>query len=320
MGNVKAKLVSLSIDNPEDTNQISLIGRALNAPIRIEILRALNKKPMLLSEIAKEFDLPISSAAFHMKALEDANLINTDFSTKRKGTLKWYSYAISKKLIINLRKEAESKNTLSTYNTILGIGDYVDAEFPQLCGIATEKELIMENGPHQVFIQQRKDAQLIWIKPCGYITYALANEYAVQGALSEINLSFEICSEAMGFNADYPSDITFWINDVEVYTWTCPGDFGDRYGKFTPNWWYPESTKYGLLTNLTVKEKGVYFNEQLVNKNVGINNLNLANGNRTLIKIGVKKDAKHKGGFNLFGEKFGDFNQAIVFTARYKQK
>ena len=86
----------LEIDNPECTNDISLVGRALTAPVRIQILHMLNKKPMLLSQIAAELDLPLSSAAFHLRVLEDAQLITIDFSTKRKGTLKWYSYALRK--------------------------------------------------------------------------------------------------------------------------------------------------------------------------------------------------------------------------------
>ena len=62
----------LEIDNPECTNDISLVGRALTAPVRIQILHMLNKKPMLLSQIAAELDLPLSSAAFHLRVLEDA--------------------------------------------------------------------------------------------------------------------------------------------------------------------------------------------------------------------------------------------------------
>lgn len=312
------KQLHYEIEDANDTTMITLIGRALSSPIRIEILRELNKKPMLLSQIAKEFDLPISSAAFHMKALEDAKLVTYEFSTKRKGTFKWYSYSIKKDLVIALRKAEGVKNTLNTFTQTISIGDYIDAKFPLRCGIASEKEHSMENEPHKVFINERKNAQLIWFSPIGYLTYAIPNDYAQKGRLAEIELSLEICSEAMGFNEDYPSDVTFWINDIELYTWTCPGDYGDRYGKFTPPWWFPESTKYGRLINISIKEKGVFFNEQLVNKKLNLQSLALAEGNKTSFKIGVKEDAKHQGGLNVFGEKFGEFNQAINFTARYK--
>ena len=232
--------------------------------------------------------------------------------------MKWYSYAISRRLEIALRADNLKQEKPSSFIHSISIGDYIDAEFTGNCGIATEKEHIMENNPKQAFISERKDAQLIWMKPCGFLSYALPNDYSDKGELSEINFSLEICSEAMGYNGEYPSDITFWVNDVELCTYTCPGDFGDRYGKFTPPWWFKESTKYGLLTNVSVKEKGVFLNEKLVNKKIGINDLHLTQSNRTTFKLGVKKDAAHLGGFNIFGEKFGDYNQEIIFTARYK--
>jgi len=40
-----------------------------------------------------------------------------------------------------------------------------------------------------------------------------------------------------GTNADWPSDISLWVNDVKIGTWTSPGDYGDRRGVHTPRWW-----------------------------------------------------------------------------------
>ena len=117
----------LEIDNPECTNDISLVGRALTAPVRIQILHMLNKKPMLLSQIAAELDLPLSSAAFHLRVLEDAQLITIDFSTKRKGTLKWYSYALPKTLILRLRQvDGGNQRAFVPYSQSINIGDYID--------------------------------------------------------------------------------------------------------------------------------------------------------------------------------------------------
>lgn len=129
----------------------------------------------------------------------------------------------------------------------------------------------------------------------------------------------EICSEASGYNETYQSDISFFINDKRLCVYTSPGDFGARYGKFTPDWWYKESTKYGLLVTIAVTDKGIWLNGELVNKNITLNDLNLSNGNRILLRIEVEENAKHKGGFNIFGEKFGDYDIPIVFTAYMKK-
>lgn len=314
------KGILLKIDDPSDTTYLSLIGRALSAPIRIQMLQLVNKKNMLASEIAKYLRIPLSSAIFHLKILEDAKLVNKEFSTKNKGSLHWYSYALPKQLLVHLRTiDGESlKRTHVPHTQKINIGDYIEADFSEACGIATEREHIMENKPNQAFLSGRHEAQIIWSHTYGKLLYALTNEFATRGAINEINFSLEVCSEARGFNSNYPSDITFSVNGIELCTFVCPGDYGDRYGKYTPPWWFPESTKYGLLTNITVRERGVFLNERLVNKNITLKDLRLADSNRMTFGLEVKKDAEHAGGFNIFGDRFGDYNQGIVFTAIYK--
>lgn len=307
---------ALNLEKDEDINEIANLGRALSSPIRLEILRALNVHPMTAGDIGKKFSLPFSSVMHHMQMLEDANLVHTEVMTKNKKQIKWYSYCCARNLLL-LRKQTEMISDKHDFFTVsVAVGDFIDAKFGKDCGMASETEHLMSNQPWNVFSPQRHSAQIIWTNS-GYVTYAIQNSYATGQLPRSVNLSLEICSEANGYNHNYPSDITFYINDVELCTWTCPGDFGDRYGKYTPDWWFAESTKYGLLTNVTVRRSGVYVNETLMNPNVTIKDLSLEKGNRTTFTIGVKENAVHKGGLNIFGEKFGDYPQDIVFTAIY---
>ena len=309
----------LEIENPEDTNSIALLGRALSSPIRIEILRLLNNgKAMLLSEIAEKLNLQISSTAFHLQVLQEANLLNVEISTKRKGSLKWYSYGAHKQCTVFMRnpKSTKTQPLPTTYH--IPIGSFIDAKFSDECGISSETDIIMENNPNDIFNPNKTNAQIIWNKNSGYLTYALPSDFAFKGSLSEITISLELCSETNGYNLDFPSDITFSLNDIELCTFLSVGDFGDHYGKFTPPWWFSESTKYGVLTTISIKENGVYLNEKLVNKKVTLNTLDFTKSLKTTFKLQVKEDAEHVGGFNIFGEKFGEHNQAIVFTAIYK--
>ncbi len=183
--------------------------------------------------------------------------------------------------------------------------------------MATELKQIVGNMPQDAFISNRHDAQIIWSSNSAFVTYAIANSYACNEMVTSISFSLEICAEAYGYNHDFPSDITFSVNGIELATYTCSGDYGDRYGKYTPSWWFIESTKYGELVTVSVTNEGVYINNKLVNRNISVKNLRLSEGNRTEIKIEVKKDAVRCGGFNIFGEKFGDYNQHIVFSANY---
>ena len=78
------------IENEEDLLKISELGRAISAPIRLSIIKLLNKKPMTLSEIAQELDIQPSSATFHLKILEDAKLIKAENNTSFKGSERGY--------------------------------------------------------------------------------------------------------------------------------------------------------------------------------------------------------------------------------------
>lgn len=311
------KSLELKIPEVEDTNKIALLGRALSSPIRIEILRLLNKKPMLASEIAETLNLQVSSALVHLKILEEAELLVVEKSNKGKRVIQWYTYALPKLILLMRDQIGTQKNkTPVTYN--IRIGDFIDGEFGPSCGFASESRQLCENTPRNMFSPEKHSAQVLWNKHHGYITYAVPNDYA-DPQLKSISFSMELCAETNGWNNDYPSDITFYVNDVELCTWTCPGDFGDRYGVFTPPWWYSESSKYGLLTTVSVQNDGVYLNQMPVNKRVKLSDLNLYDGNKTTFKIAVKPDAVHCGGFNIYGDKFGDYNQAIIFTALYER-
>ena len=101
---------------------------------------------------------------------------------------------------------------------------------------------------------------------------------------------------------------------MEIATYTSPGDYGGRRGKFTPDYWPVTSTQFGQLKRFNVTTEGVFDNNVLVNKAVTFNDLALINQPYIKFSIGVKPDAVHRGGINLFGKNFGDFPQSIIMT------
>ena len=156
----------------------------------------------------------------------------------------------------------------------------------------------------------RHKAELLWFST-GDITYRFPS-VEQNKKIESLSFSLEICSETLYSRNDWPSDITFWINDIELLTWTSPGDFGGRRGKFTPDYWFINSTQYGLLKNIKIDDTGVYLDDILVNVNHNVHNINLENNNYIELKIGIKPNATHKGGINIFGKNFGDYKQSIV--------
>ena len=130
------------------------------------------------------------------------------------------------------------------------------------------------------------------------------------GQNHEVSFSFEVCSEAPGYQNDWPSDITVWINGEEIATMTIPGDFGGRRGRLNPEWWGDTLTQYGLYKEVRITDTGCYENDMKCS-NLTLKDLELDKKNCISFKLGVKPDAVHAGGMNLFGEKFGDYAQAI---------
>lgn len=309
-----------NLENDAETDNILLVSRALNSPTRIEIIRMLNVKQMTLTDIANALNIPVSSASVHTKILLDAGLIQIDYSTKKKGHIKYHGYSIHKSIVINLREPFGHGDDSDPFVFKLPIGDYIDIKVGKRSGAATETaDLYQGIGFCGAEFNSDRHATQILYTDEGYVTYAIPNGKLKSRDVERIELMLEICSEANGFNENYQSDISFFLNDKRICVYTAPGDFGARYGKYTPDWWYKESTKYGLLVTIAINDKGVWLNGELVNRSLTLRDLDLAAGNRILLRIEVEENAKHKGGFNLFGDKFGDYDIPIVFTAYMKK-
>ena len=72
------------------------------------------------------------------------------------------------------------------------------------------------------------------------------------------------------YRNDWPSDITLWVNDIEVGTWTSPGDFGGRRkGKIIHNGGLIILINMGLLKYWRIKKDGTYIdNMKLSDKKI----------------------------------------------------
>jgi predicted transcriptional regulator len=191
------------------------------------------------------------------------------------------------------------------------IGSYRTADATPTCGLVSETKIIgMLDDPRSFFEPEHVHAQLLWFS-AGSIEYAFPNNVPFGSFTTDLELSMEMCSEAPNYNLDWPSDITLWINDVEIGTWTSPGDFGGKPGLLTPAWWAADRTTYGLLKQWTVNERGAMIDGVPLGS-VTIADLNLAQANHIRVRIGIKEDARNRGGLNLFGRKFGNYPQDIV--------
>ena len=291
------------------TDEIVSICRALSSKERVQILQLIQNKPMTIKELAQHLNLPISSATQHTNVLNEAHLIYIEYKPNQKGLVKLCSKSINSLKIIFDDWVISENNEEIIYEMPVGL--YSDFNIVPPCGMTGIYSPIGDFDVLSSFYHPNKHkAELLWF--CnGYISYKFPS-VDVDKKIDSLIFSLEICSETLYSRNDWPSDITFWINGQELLTWTSPGDFGGRRGKYTPDYWFINSTQYGLLKTIKIDKNGVYLDDVLVNSNCSINNINYHKEKFIEFKIGIKPDALHKGGINIFGKNFGDHKQAII--------
>ena len=128
---------------------------------------------------------------------------------------------------------------------------------------------------------------------------------------SRHGFSLELSSEVPGTSADWPSDITLAVNGKDIGTWTSPGDFGDKRGVYTPDWWKLKGSQYGKLKSWRVNADGTYVDGVKISP-VSLKDLDVDIHHSIRLRIGVKDEARHPGGINIFGRGFGNYDQDIV--------
>lgn len=114
-----------------------------------------------------------------------------------------------------------------------------------------------------------------------------------------------------------PSDITLSVNGVETGIWTSQGDFGGVRGRLTPEWWPIEQTQYGVLKRWRITMDGTYVDGEKISE-VSLDNINLEANPHICMRLEVKEDARNVGGINLFGKRFGNYNQDLVMRTHYE--
>ncbi len=75
-------------------------------------------------------------------------------------------------------------------------------------------------------------------------------------------------------------------------------------------------TQYGTLKTWEVSEEKVSIDNVYLS-DVTVQDLNILERDYISFRIGIKEDAIHKGGINLFGRKLGDHPQNIKFKMTF---
>ena len=192
------------------------------------------------------------------------------------------------------------------------LGLYTTCEVTGPCGLCSADGVIgLLDVPNTFLEPDRMKAGLLWFTR-GYVEYQFPNNTKLNRTKpTALEFSMELSSEVPGTATDWPSDIFLQVNGVDIGTWTSPGDFGDKRGVFTPDWWKLAGSQYGKLKNWRVNGSGSFIDDMRIS-DVTLDDLKIDQHHSIRMRIGVKQDAEHPGGMNIFGKGFGNYDQDIV--------
>jgi predicted transcriptional regulator len=293
-----------------DPSERQDIIRGLASEVRVSILKLLRSGPKNVNQIAEELLLPQSTVSSNLQILEEAGLVTTESVKARKGSQKICRSAFREILVAFHEDIAERTENMIEVSMPLGL--YTQFEVSSPCGLCSKDGVIgLLDVPDTLLDPERMRAGLLWFTR-GFVEYQFPNNTLLKKAKpSALEFSMELSSEVPGTAADWPSDIFLQVNGVDVGTWTSPGDFGDKRGVYTPDWWKLAGSQYGKLKYWRINDQGSFVDGVRIS-DITLDDLAIDQHRSIRMRIGVKEDAEHPGGINIFGRGFGNYDQDIL--------
>ena len=300
------------IKSPEEGVELF---KVLGSEVRVGIIRLLlENREMNMNEIAGRLNITNGALTSHIRKMEDVGLIEVTPDFTGHGNQKICRIR-QRRILVDIEPQ-ETDGRSGVYEAEVPVGQYTDYSVLPTCGISTTKSLIGEvDDPRYFAHPDRIHAGILWFSR-GFVEYLIPSLLPPMQKIDEITLSMELASEAPGVNNDWPSDISFVLNDVPIGVWISPGDFGDVRGIFTPDWWFPNWNQYGLLKLLAVNREGTFVDGRKIS-DVTIDRFRLDYRSVIRFRMEVREGADHVGGLTLFGSGFGNYSQGIKVRIRY---
>jgi predicted transcriptional regulator len=280
--------------------------RGLASPVRIRILNVLRSAGRInVKELSRILDLPQSTTASNVSALEEAGLIGTEIVAARKGQQK-YCWAKYDDILVRFN-EPPSDFKPAAYQVVIPIGLFTKADISPPCGLCSSEHMIgAENAPESFFDPSRTQAARMWFQT-GVVEYEFPIEPSSRMApLTAVEFSLEITSGTRGKSVRTKTDITAWVNRIPVGTWLAR-ETQEGSGRSTE---HQSDPLHGTLKTWRIEEHGTFLDRTHVSDaslvEIGVTGPSLR------FRIGVDEKAEHHGGVSIFGRGLGRYGQDVV--------
>lgn len=285
------------------------VYEALASDVRLQILRILCDRELSITQLSEELHLSKAITTKHVQKLESTNLIRS----KKIGLKKIPRLAVD---TIEINFPTKIYHSYSMYTSMIQLGHYTNFEVFPTCGLATPDCIVGKLDDPLSFVEpERVNASLVWFSQ-GSIEYKIPNNLTLNQTPQMLEISLEMASEFPVSNNIWPSDIEFFINNTSIGVWTCPGNFSDVRGFYTPKWWEDNLSQYGLLKHIRLNHNNCTIDGELLSNHT-LSDVNLFDSNFIDFKIAAGPDSMNKGGVTLFGRGFGNHDQDIVVKLYY---
>ena len=292
------------------------VFRALGSEPRARIMELLAKGGMNINELSLALGIAQPSVSKHIQILEEAGLVLSDYQAGPQGMQK-RCRGVHQRILVELEGPTRRDDGIAEIEVPVGMYSQVDPV--STCGLATREKIIgLIDTPLSFYMPERARAEILWSSG-GYVEYMFPNTLPQQSGVRSVDLSMEVSSEAPGVADDYPSDLTVWINGVEIGTWCSPGDYGVSRGRLNPHWWPDNVNQHGLLKVWQVDGAGTSV-DGIALSSVRVDHLGIKPWEPVRVRIGIKSDAANQGGFTLFGRGFGNYEMDLVLRIVYDPK
>ncbi len=289
------------------------VYEALASSVRIKIINLLAENPLNIKQLAGELGLSSAIVTMHIKKLEAASIIHSE-RTNINGAVQKLCFLDVESLEVQFpSKQAKIRNF---HEFAMPIGHYSDFTVNPTCGIATPEKIIGQFDDPRYFLDpDRVNAGILWFAE-GYVEYKIPNFLLSVQQPQELEISMELGSEAPGINNNWPSDITFFLNEKKIGQWTSPGDFGNIRGKYTPEWWSLQVGQYGLYKVTRITRNGSYIDGIKVS-DTSLSSFDIRQKYWSF-RVAVLPDAVNAGGVTIFGKGFGNYSRDIMFRLYFE--
>ncbi len=289
------------------------IFRALGSEPRARIVELLADRDMNINELSLALGLAQPSVSKHVQILEEAGLVASDYLAGPQGMQK-RCRRLHERILVEMEGRRRREDGVAEIE--IPIGMFTQVEATPTCGLASREKMIgLLDSPLSFFMPERAQAELLWTSG-GFVEYMFANTLPLQATIRSIELVMEVGSEAPGYENDYPSDLTVWINGTDVGSWCSPGDFGGVRGRLNPHWWPDNMNQNGLLKVWQVDREGTSIDGVTISR-VKVSDLGIKPWEPVKVRLGIKPDSPHQGGFTLFGKGFGNYEMDLILRIAY---